>query len=277
MRSGEFDEYSATHLERLKYILADIYSGLGRISDDLYLVGGLVADLLVRNKLVYLKEYLGTLDIDLALKFAVRGKSKLSGFYRKLREIGFEKQKTADGSDIMSHSFIKYEGGYKPVVLDLLIDDKFKPKADKLKEIAPGVEAVKFRGVCLVFKDFLVRQIKRRDEHPLEIKIANIIPFLTLKLFAYANRVSRLNKDAFDIWYVIVNYKEGPDSVREELIKYKDNADVKEALKVIPALFGEETSEGVRDVGNILVRRYGLDINFARREVLAPFQKLDLR
>lgn len=64
MRRGKFDEYSAAHLRRLKYILADIYSGLGRISDELYLVGGLVADLLVRNKLVYLKEYLGTLDID---------------------------------------------------------------------------------------------------------------------------------------------------------------------------------------------------------------------
>jgi hypothetical protein len=154
MINGEFDEYSAVHLERLKYILADIYSGLGRISDDLYLVGGLVADLLVKNKLGYLKEYLGTLDIDLALKFAVRGKSKFSGFYKKLREIGFEKQKTADGSGVMSHSFIKYEGGYKPVVLDLLIDDKFKPKADKLKEIAPGVEAVKFRGGMLGFQGF---------------------------------------------------------------------------------------------------------------------------
>lgn len=75
---------------------------------------------------------------------------------------------------------------------------------------------------------------------------------------------------------MIVNYKEGPDSVRKELIKYKDNSDVKEAFKVIPALFKEETSEGVRDVVNILAQRYGLDISFARREVFTPFQKLDL-
>lgn len=129
----------------------------------------------------------------------------------------------------------------------------------------------------MVFEDFLVRQIKMRGKHPLEIKIPNIIPFLTLKLFAYADRVSRLAKDAFDIWYVLVNYKEGPDSVKKELKKYKDNTDVKEAFKVIPALFGEETSEGVRDVVNILARRYGLDIDFARREVFAPFQKLVLR
>ena len=63
MDKAVFDEYSPAHLERLKHILADIYEGLGRLSDNVYLVGGLVSDLLVRNKLAYLKEYLGTLDM----------------------------------------------------------------------------------------------------------------------------------------------------------------------------------------------------------------------
>ncbi|MCB4757674.1 MAG: hypothetical protein LHV69_11705, partial [Elusimicrobia bacterium] len=64
---------------------------------------------------------------------------------------------------------------------------------------------------------------------------------------------------------------------KSKFSKYKDNPDVKEAFKVIPALFGDETSDGVRDVSNILFRRYGLDINFAKREVRAPFNKLGLR
>ncbi len=192
--------------------------------------------------------------------------------------MGFERQKTADGADVMNHSFIKYEGGYKPIVLDLLIDDKFEPRADKLKEIAPGVDAVKFRGISLVFDDFLVRTIQRKNTKPLDIKIPNIIPFLTLKLFAYRSRERMFdrNKDAFDIWYVAVNFKEGPGSVRAELEKYKDNPDVKEAFKIIPELFGDENSEGVRDVSNILVGRYGLDVNFARREILNPLRKIVL-
>jgi len=193
--------------------------------------------------------------------------------------MGFERQKTADGSDVMNHSFIKYEGGYKPVVLDLLIDNRFGPKADKLKEVSPGVDAVKFRGIYLIFKDFLVRTISRNNAKLLDIKIPNIIPFPTLKLFAYKNRESIFDKDkdAFDIWYVVVNFKEGPDSIKIEFEKYKDNPDVKEAFKMIPVLFGDETSEGVREVSNILAVRYGLDINFARREVFVPFQKFDLR
>ena len=272
MRYKGFDEYSPGHLGKLKKVLADIYLRFGKSSENFYLVGGLVPDLLVRNKLPYLKEYLGTLDIDLAIKLAVNDRGKFKDFYKNLRAIGFEKQKTSDGMDIMSHSFIKYESGYKPIVLDLLIDDRFQPKADKLMEIAPNVEAVKFKGIYLVFDDFLVRNIKMAEQKLVEIKIPNIIPFLTLKAFAYMDEQNRLAKDAFDIWYTLVNFKEGPKSVREELLKYKENPDVKDAFEAIGRLFGSVTSTGAKDVSDILVVRYGLQRNLANREVTSPIK-----
>ena len=274
MRTKDFDDYSAQHLERLKDILVDIYLGFGKLSESLYLVGGLVPGLLVKNKLPYLKEYLGTLDIDLAIKFAVGSKSKFRDFYKYIKAMGFEKQKTPDGMDFMSHSFIKYKSGYKPTVLDFLIDDKIEPKADRLKEIAPNVEAVKFKGVYLVFDDFVIMPIKRGNHKQVGIRITNVIPFLTLKTFAYMNEENRLAKDAFDIWYTIVNFKDGPDSVREELQKYKKNKDVSEAFDSIRRLFADETSFGTKDVSKILVERYGLQMNFANREVISPIKRL---
>ena len=274
MRKKEFDEYSPEHLDRLKKALVDIYGGLGRISENLYLVGGMVPDLLVRNKLPYLRGYLGTLDIDIAIKFAVNSKHKFDDFYDRLRLIGFEKQKTNSGKEAASHSFIKYEGGFKPVVLDLLIDDKFPPKADKLKEIAPNIDAVKFKGVYLVFDDFLAREVSVGSKEPIEIKIPNIIPFLTLKAFAYMDIDSRTAKDAFDIWYTVVNFREGPDSVRKERLKYKKNADVKNAFNALRELFNDETSAGTRDVSFILTSRYGLEMALANREVIFPMRKL---
>ncbi len=92
MRYKEFDDYSSRHLEKLKKILADIYLRFGKLSENFYLVGGLVPDLLVRNKLPYLKEYLGTLDIDMAIKLAVNERGKFKDFYKHLQAIGFEKQ-----------------------------------------------------------------------------------------------------------------------------------------------------------------------------------------
>ncbi|MFH0764108.1 MAG: hypothetical protein V1927_03815 [Candidatus Omnitrophota bacterium] len=115
MRDKEFEYYSPIHLGKLRRILADIYTAFGDVSKNLYLVGGLVPDLLVKNKLSYIREYLGTLDIDLAIKFAVSEKSKYRNLYNILRSLGFEKQKTDDGRDVMNHSFIKYESGYKPI------------------------------------------------------------------------------------------------------------------------------------------------------------------
>lgn len=272
MRNKALEDYSPEHLGRLRHILADIYAAFGAISESLYLVGGLVPDLLVKNKLPYLKGYLGTLDIDLAIKFAVSQKGKYKDFYGILRSLGFEKQKTADGLDVMSHSFIRYDSGYKPVVIDLITDDHFKPAADKLKEIAPDVDAVKFRGVYLVFNDFIVKDIGQVQKKAIQLKIPNIIPFLTLKAFAYSDQENRAAKDAYDIWYTIVNYGEGPDSINREVLRYRDNPDVRDALKAIKELFNDESSQGTKDVVYILVQRYGLDRPRANREVISPLR-----
>jgi hypothetical protein len=275
MRSKEFEYYSPFHSGKLRRVLAGIYTALGDVSDNMHLVGGLVPDLLVKNKLSYLKEYLGTLDIDLAVKFAVSEKSKFRNLYNILRSMGFEKQKTDDGMDVMSHSFIRYESGYKPIVLDLITDDKFKPAADKLKEIAPNVEAVKFRGVYLVFNDFIAIDLGVSGrKKSVRIKIPNIIPFLTLKAFAYSDEDNRAAKDAYDIWYTIVNFKDGPVSVREALLKYKSNKDVLDAFKTIYRHFNDESSSGTKDVASILVKRYGLERAFANKEIIAPVKIL---
>lgn len=275
MRNKAFEYYSPIHLGKLRRVLADIYTAFADLSENLYLVGGLVPDLLVKNKLSYLREYLGTLDIDLAIKFAVSEKGKYRNLYNILRSMGFEKQKTDDGMDVMNHSFIKYESGYKPIVLDLITDDRFEPAADKLKEIAPNIEAVKFRGVYLVFNDFIAVDLGvTGKKKSVRIKIPNIIPFLTLKAFAYSDEENRAAKDAYDIWYTIVNFKDGPVSVKEELLKYKGNKDVTDAFKVIRRDFDHETSPGTKDVVNILTVRYRLDRALAFKEVMYPIRSL---
>ena len=275
MRNKAFEYYSPIHLGKLRRVLADVYTAFGDLSENLYLVGGLVPDLLVKNKLSYLREYLGTLDIDLAIKFAVSEKGKYRNLYNILRSMGFEKQKTDDGMDVMNHSFIKYESGYKPIALDLITDDKFEPAADKLKEIAPNVEAVKFRGVYLVFNDFITVDLGvAGTKKSVRIKIPNIIPFLTLKAFAYSDEENRAAKDAYDIWYTVVNFKDGPVSVKEELSKYKRNKDVAYAVKVIRRDFDKEASSGTKDVVNILTVRYGLDRALALKEVMYPIRSL---
>lgn len=266
MRHKIISDYIPGNTAPLKRMLADIYAGLGSSSDKFYLVGGLVPAFLVTNKLDYLKEYLGTLDIDLAVEIAVDQSQDIKDLYVRLRAQGFEKQKTDDGLDLMSHSFVKHLSAENLVVLDLIIDDRFEPKADKLKEISPNVEAAKFRGVYLVFKDFLVKESK--------IKIPNIIPFLTLKSFAYADPDNGTAKDAFDIWYSVVNYEAGPDSVNKELLKYTDNSDVRDAFSAIKRFFKDESSQGTKDVTSILTTRYGLSMPLANREVLSPLNKL---
>ena len=230
-------------------------------------------DLLVSNKLPYLKEYLGTLDIDLAVKLTVLQKGRYKDFYKIIRSMGFEKQKTPDGIDAINHSFIKYEGGSQPIIIDLITDDKLEPMADKLKELSRDVDAVKFRGVYLVFEDFIERKL-RHGMQAVRIKIPNVIPFLTLKAFAYLDEENRDAKDAYDIWYTIVNFESGPESVEKELMKYLGNKDVKDGFEAIYRCFENEASRGTKDVADILVKRYGLERAFADKEIVMPISRL---
>ncbi|MDO9513640.1 MAG: hypothetical protein Q7J59_03400 [Elusimicrobiota bacterium] len=273
MRKKAIEDYSPAHLKKLMNMLAVLYEAVGSISKNLYLVGGLVPDLLVGNKLPYLKEYLGTLDIDIAVKLTVLPKGRYKNFYMILRSMGFEKQKTPDGIEAINHSFIKYGGGGQPIIIDLITDDKLEPRADKLKEISRDVDAVKFRGVYLVFEDFIERKITH-GAVTVRIKIPNIIPFLTLKAFTYSDEENRDAKDAYDIWYTIVNFGSGPESVEKELMKYRGNKDVKDGFEAIYRYFDNEASPGTKDVADILVKRYGLGRTFADKEIVIPISQL---
>lgn len=267
MRKKTIEEYSSRALNILKGELFELYHGLGALADNLYLIGGLACDLLVKNKLPYLTEYLGTTDIDLAVRFVGKISPAPESLYDILRELNFERDKAKDGSDLLSHSFIKRVGPF-PVVVDLITDAQIPPESDKLVELAPRVDAVKFRGVYLVFNDYIKREI-RRGEEVIRIKIPGIVPFITLKAFAYDNEHDP--KDAYDIWYSVSNFEEGPKSVLEELKEYEDNQEVKDALKIIKRMFAHAASYGIIDVCNILTGRYNLERGRSENEVITPF------
>jgi len=270
MRKKSIDDYSSRSLDILKDELFTLFHGLGTFTDNLFLIGGLACDLLVKNKLPYLTEYLGTTDIDLAVRFVGKISPAPESLYKTLGELHFERNKSEDGSVLMSHCYIKSGGGSR-IEVDLITDDRIPPVSDKLVEIAPRVEAVKFRGVYLVFEDYFVREIQRGDE-VVGIKIPNICPFITLKAFAFND--GHDSKDAYDIWYVVSNFGEGPKSVLMELKKYSDNKEVKDALKIIEEMFADATSPGTGAVCDILTRRYNLERARAENEVIMPFKQI---
>ncbi len=139
------------------------------------------------------------------------------------------------------------------------------------------MDAVKFRGVYLVFEDFITVDLGAAGaKGPVRVKIPGIVPFLTLKAFAYSDEDNRAAKDAYDLWYTIVNFKDGPASVKEELARYKGNRDVADAFKAIDRHFHDESSSGTKDVADILVKRYGLERVFANREIIAPVKILGI-
>jgi len=108
------------------------------------------------------------------------------------------------------------------------------------------VRVRKARGCDLAFsyKTSIKISAKMPDgaKNQIEINIASVIPFLSMKGMAIENRYKE--KDAYDIYFVIKNYPGGIEKLAAEFIPIIDNKLVSEGLVKIKKKFKSLESPG---------------------------------
>jgi hypothetical protein len=70
---------------------------------------------------------------------------------------------------------------------------------------------------------------------------------------AFANRGE--NKDAYDLYYVLRNFGQGPRDIAASLVPLLDDADAKSALVVLKRDFTDVEAIGPRQVADFLLSR----------------------
>jgi hypothetical protein len=161
----------------------------------------------------------GTTDVDLVLSLEILAEVEAYETLEKnLKIMGFVRG-TNDEGQRQNFSWLRSVGEGRSVVVDLLCD----PAAAGDRRVAPipgekQLSALSVKGAHLVYQDFVEVPVTAEllDEGGIAtetVKVAGIVPFITLKTLAYEDR--KQPKDAYDLIYCLTHYGRGPEEVAD--------------------------------------------------------------
>lgn len=224
--------------------------------DELCIVGGLVPTLLVdMDKLPEgVAAHVGTYDLDLGLSIAILDEQRYEEIAQRLKTAGFEPDHNEAGNTT-AQRWRSQEGA----LVDFLIaPTDTTDKAGRLRNLDVDFAAIITPGLQLAFSDR--EQIQLEGETLSGGTTARVIPvcgpgaFVVLKALAFRNR--GMEKDAYDLWYVVQNR----DDTVNRLLSIIQDSVAKQALEILREDFTDAGRTGPRRVAEFLFGRADDDL-----------------
>ena len=238
-------DYNEIAVKAARSVLLELGHLLGEYREDIVLVGGWVPEFIFADKI---KPHCGSIDVDLALD------------HRKLREQGYktiQELLLSRGYDQGKQPFIFYrrvlvEDQEITVEIDLLAGGYEGTGKGHRTQKMQDIRARKARGCDLAFDMFV--EVLIEGELPgggrdsITIRVASIVPFFIMKGMALEDRLKE--KDAWDIYYCVINYPGGLDALVEKFKPYLKHGLVREGLQKIAKHFASESHVGPKYVAD---------------------------
>lgn len=245
-------ERFSTHFENneanlSQSILLELMTILGRYRESIYLVGGWVPYFLLKHfqKNDNTFQHAGSIDIDLAIDFAEVSQNQYTGIVELIEKRGYKSKKDKLGKDI-PFSFERTVSGLTVEVDFLAGEYGGTTKSHRHQKVQDDFLARKTRGADLLPEHHIVFQIDGylpdSSRHHSDLRMADIVSILAMKGITISDRYKE--KDAYDIYALIANYKDGATSCFEEIKPFCKKDLVAEGLKSICEKFATEGSVG---------------------------------
>ena len=208
---------------------------LGDYLEDLVVVGGLVPSLLIDQGALPAgaEAHVGTLDLDVGLSLALLDDKRYQEISERLRRYGFRQDQNEDGQPTRQRWVFESGAG---VTIDFLIS----PTADgesggSIKGLESDFAAIVAPGLHLAFRDrlkiTLTGETLRGEAAQREVWVSGAGAYLALKALAFDGRGE--NKDAYDLFYVLRNFRSGPGSVAAAFRPLLDDPKATEAIEIL--------------------------------------------
>ena len=232
--------YSKKEVDTCLSVIVEVMTILGSYRDKIVLIGGWVPYFILGKQG---KDHIGSIDIDLALDF-----QKISDeSYRSIIKL-LEKRGYIQGSQpfIFNRNIKNVNGTSYSIEIDLLSGEYGGTNKSHRTQKVQNINARKARGCDLAFQyniPVLLKSIMPDgSENEINLKVASVVPFLVMKGMALWQRMKE--KDAYDIYFTILHFPGGIDSLVEIFKPVADNNLVKEGLGKILAKFNSINSIG---------------------------------
>ena len=245
---------------------------LGDLINDIVIVGGLVPYLMIKQDEISNDEkYVGTMDLDLGLSQKLLDKNRYKEISKRLHEASFKPDKNRNGNETYQRWRID-----KPeeVTIDFLIaPSRDSDISGKLKHLEHDFAAVITSGLSLAFKNKMKIELNGKtimgEKAERAVYICGPGAYLVLKALSFNNR--GVNKDAYDLYYIIKNFEGGSEAIADEIRYLLEFSETKIALEIIKRDFDQIDSIGPIRVAKFLTGNNNDDI---QADVVALIREL---
>ena len=261
-------------------ILLEVSALLKEYRDNFVLVGGWAPYFLLKRYKPKEAEFqhIGSIDIDIA--FDLKEMPDIDEVYesirQKLERNGYRIRKSKVGQ-LIPHSFEKEIQGMI-VHVDLLASEYGGTGKWHRHQRIQDILARKVKGLDIAFQDNEKFEIEghlpNEARYKLQVRVSGVVAVLTMKAIAFNTDITR-TKDAYDMYSVLRYYKNGVDSVVDEVKPYLKHKLVKEAIVNLSSLFSTIDSVGIVGLANFILpeARKSEDWEFYRRDAFESVQK----
>jgi hypothetical protein len=247
-------EYDPEFTRLVKSTCLYVATRIGDLIDDTVIVGGLVPSLIVDQpeNMTADARHVGTRDLDVGLALAVLSEGRYEELAERLREASFEPDTNAAGN--VTRQRWKIEGPPK-ITVDFLIPPSLATdEGGDIRNIEPDFAAIIAPALKLAFIDRQKVKLQgktiRNEKATREVWVAGPAAFVAMKALAFHRRGAE--KDAYDLWYVLLRFGAGLHDVVEKMSPMLQEPEVGEALAYLRDDFSEIDSLGPKRVAAFL-------------------------
>lgn len=236
--------YKSREVEACNSVLLELIHILGEFRGSMVLVGGGAPPFLLPH---VADQYVGTMDIDLALNINDEPEGTYARFRDTLLRHGYEE---GEQPYIFFRDVPAADGSNIRVEVDFLAAEYGGTGRGHRTQRFDDARPRKARGCDLAFADYIEVEVKGSlpggGKDSQTIKVTGLAPFLVMKAIALNGRLKP--KDAWDIYFVISKYEGGVEAIAESFRPLLSNSLVKEALINLRKFF-----ESVEHIGPRLI------------------------
>lgn len=239
-----FRDYSADQVEAARSVLLELVHLLGEYRDDIVVVGGWVPQLILPPGRT---PHVGSIDVDLALNHRNLREAGYATIQTLLARRGYEQDPR---QPFIYHRTVVVHGDVIKVEVDFLAGEYEGTGAKHRTQPVHEGRARKARGCDLAFDLYVETNIEGqlpeggRDQA--RIRVSSVVAFLVMKGMALHDRLKE--KDAWDIYFTLINYPGGLDALAEEIRLHLNHGLVQEGLRKIAEKFASPEDVGPKFV-----------------------------
>lgn len=249
--------YSRTDTDRARRTLLHLVTYLGDLLDHVVLIGGLVPALSIDDAASKepAEAHVGTLDVDLGLELAIFDDTRYDELADRLGSAGFEPDVTEKGTrSVQRWASVEDDGAAVDFLVPPVDDDV---RVGRIKHLRSDLGAIVADGLPLAFRQKRHLELRgvtlRGEEAVRRIWVVDAPAFVALKALAFRGR--GVNKDAYDIAYVLFRERRAPIALGREFAILLEDPAAGRALDALREGFGTENAVGPRRAAEFLGRR----------------------